>query len=155
MNYYEILEVSVNASKEVIKNAYRALTKKYHPDSYKGDKNYAQEKMKEINEAYETLIDDNKRLLYDYDNGFKIDPNVPKEEVIVQGEEETNKETKKEEKINNKINRKILIIVGVIFIFMVAFGIGSLIAGKDNSKDSTKNEEVEEEKDTNYNLDNN
>ena len=32
MNYYEILEVSVNASKEAIKNAYRALIKKYHPD---------------------------------------------------------------------------------------------------------------------------
>ena len=72
MNYYEILEVSTNASKEVIKNAYRALIKKYHPDSYTGDKEFAQEKVKEINEAYETLIDDDKRLLYDYDNGYKI-----------------------------------------------------------------------------------
>ena len=82
MNYYEILEVSVNASKEVIKNAYRALTKKYHPDSYNGNKEFAQEKMKKINEAYETLIDDNKRLLYDYDNGFKIDPNAPEKEFV-------------------------------------------------------------------------
>ena len=48
MNYYEILEVSVNASKEVIKNAYRALIKKYHPDSYNGNKEFAQEKMKKI-----------------------------------------------------------------------------------------------------------
>ena len=76
MNYYEILEVSVNASSEVIKNAYRALSKKYHPDRYKGDKSFAEEKLKEINLAYETLIDENKRLLYDYDNGFKIDPNA-------------------------------------------------------------------------------
>ena len=95
MNYYEILEVSVNASKEVIKNAYRALTKKYHPDSYKGNQEYAQEKMKEINEAYEILMDDNKRLMYDYENGFKIDPNAPKNEIELKEEDikvEENKE---------------------------------------------------------------
>ena len=101
MNYYEILEVSTNASKEVIKNAYRALIKKYHPDSYTGDKEFAQEKVKEINEAYETLIDDDKRLLYDYDNGFKIDPNAPKEEeqstVTCETEEQ---KVKQEEKSN-------------------------------------------------------
>ena len=75
MSYYDILEVSPKASKEVIKNAYRALSKKYHPDTYKGDLKYAQEKMKEINTAYETLMDEEKRLVYDYENGYKIDPN--------------------------------------------------------------------------------
>ena len=73
MSYYDILEVSPKASKEVIKNAYRALSKKYHPDTYKGDLKYAQEKMKEINTAYETLMDEEKRLVYDYENGYKIE----------------------------------------------------------------------------------
>ena len=63
MNYYEILEVSVNASKEVIKNAYRKLTKKYHPDLRSSA--YSQERMMKINEAYEVLSDPKKRQMYD------------------------------------------------------------------------------------------
>lgn len=66
MTYYEILEVSENASPEVIRTSYRALCKKYHPDVYQGDKKYAEEKMKEINEAYDTLSDEAKKREYDY-----------------------------------------------------------------------------------------
>ena len=73
MNYYEILEVSTNASKEVIKNAYRALIKKYHPDSYTGDKEFAQEKVKEINEAYSILSDENNKVSYDSIAGVEDD----------------------------------------------------------------------------------
>ena len=150
MNYYEILEVSVNASKEVIKNAYRALTKKYHPDSYKGDPEYAQEKMKEINEAYETLMDDNKRLIYDYDNGFKIDPNAPKEETeIIEKEEEKANNTKenenKEDKIKLLLKNKKIIIIGVIILFIVAFMIGILLAGSGDDKKEDEDEVVVEE----------
>jgi len=65
MNYYEILEVNEAASVEVIKMAYKALVRKYHPDVYKGDKNESNEYMQRINGAFEVLSDSNKRLEYD------------------------------------------------------------------------------------------
>lgn len=64
MNFYEILWVSKDASKDDIKKAYRKLAMQYHPDRNKWDKQ-AEEKFKEINEAYSTLSDDNKRQQYD------------------------------------------------------------------------------------------
>ena len=65
-NYYEILEVDRKASTEVIEKAYRALVKKYHPDLQEGEKQKEyEEKMKEINEAYDVLTDDYKRTTYD------------------------------------------------------------------------------------------
>ncbi len=65
-NYYEILEINKNASKEIIDKAYRVLAKKYHPDLQEGDaKKECEEKLKEINEAYETLSDPEKRSEYD------------------------------------------------------------------------------------------
>lgn len=65
MNYYEILQVSENASDEVIRMAYKALVKKYHPDVFEGDKKIAEEKMKELNEAYEILSNLQKKKEYD------------------------------------------------------------------------------------------
>ena len=65
MTYYEILQVTENASYEVIHMAYKALVKKYHPDLFIGDPKFAEEKMKEINMAYEVLSDRNKRAEYD------------------------------------------------------------------------------------------
>lgn len=62
-DYYEVLGVSKNASKEEIKKAYRKLSKKYHPDINKEPD--AAEKFKEVKEAYETLSDDQKRAHYD------------------------------------------------------------------------------------------
>lgn len=65
-NYYELLEVSEKASQEVIKKAYITLVKKYHPDLQPdGEKKVAEERIKEINEAYEVLMDDKKRHQYD------------------------------------------------------------------------------------------
>ena len=65
-NYYEILEVNKKASKEVIEKAYKVLVKKYHADLYTGQKkNYAEEKIKEINEAYSVLTDEFMKEQYD------------------------------------------------------------------------------------------
>lgn len=63
-DFYEILGVSRNATKEELKKAYRQMAIKYHPDKNPGDKE-AEEKFKEAAEAYEVLSDDNKRARYD------------------------------------------------------------------------------------------
>lgn len=63
-DYYKILGVDKNATKEEIKKAYKRLAKKYHPDLNKDDPNAA-EKFKEINEAASVLADDEKRAQYD------------------------------------------------------------------------------------------
>lgn len=64
-DYYEVLEVNKNASQEEIKNAYRRLAKKYHPDVNPDNKKETEEKFKEIAEAYEVLSDAQKRAQYD------------------------------------------------------------------------------------------
>ncbi|MBW2432097.1 MAG: J domain-containing protein [Deltaproteobacteria bacterium] len=63
-DYYQILGVKKDASKEDIKKAYRKLAMKYHPDHTKGDKT-AEEKFKKISEAYAVLSDPKKRKEYD------------------------------------------------------------------------------------------
>ncbi|NLP13204.1 MAG: DnaJ domain-containing protein [Clostridium sp.] len=79
-DYYKILELDKNASSEDIKKKYRKLAKKYHPDANPGNKQ-AEEKFKEINEAYEVLGDEEKRKKYDsfgnaynFQNGYDFDP---------------------------------------------------------------------------------
>lgn len=66
-NLYEILEVSEKASKEVIDKAYHVLVKKYHPDLQQENtqKQKAENKIKEINSAYEILSNEGKRKQYD------------------------------------------------------------------------------------------
>jgi len=63
-DYYEVLSVQKNASKDDIKKAYRKLAIQYHPDKNPGDK-AAEEKFKEATEAYEVLSDDQKKQAYD------------------------------------------------------------------------------------------
>lgn len=63
-DYYKILGVDRNASADAIRSAYRKLAMKYHPDKNPGDKK-AEERFKEINEAYQVLSDDRKRAHYD------------------------------------------------------------------------------------------
>lgn len=64
--YYEILEVNPKASIEVIEKAYKVLVKKYHPDAYdEEEKIYAEQKLRDINEAYKILSDDFLREQYD------------------------------------------------------------------------------------------
>jgi len=63
-DYYEVLVVSRTSTAEEIKKAYRKLAVQHHPDKHKGDKK-AEEKFKEIGEAYEVLSDQQKRDAYD------------------------------------------------------------------------------------------
>lgn len=65
LNYYEILEISKNASADVIKAAYRTLVKKYHPDVNSENIRNCEECIKVINEAYSILSDPSQKKLYD------------------------------------------------------------------------------------------
>lgn len=77
-DYYEILGVEKTSSQQEIKKAYRKLAKKYHPDLNGGDE-AAAEKLKEVNEAFEVLSDEEKKAKYDqfgsvYHDGMNFDP---------------------------------------------------------------------------------
>ena len=113
-NLYELLEVSEKASKEVIEKAYKVLAKRYHPDlQEEKDKKQAEEKMKQINEAYTILIDDEKRKAYDIELNAKR-----KEEIQKKMQENTsleqdffndlqNANMKRQKEEQDKINRKL------------------------------------------------
>lgn len=95
-NYYEILEIDKNASPEIIKKAYSTLAKKYHPDLQPEDKKgEAEEKFKIINEAYETLSNEEKKAEYD---SMLLQNNVSKEDYESIYEEN--------EKLKNIINNQ-------------------------------------------------
>lgn len=73
-DYYEVLGVTKGASDEEIKKAFRKQSKKYHPDLNPGNKE-AEEKFKEVNEAYQVLSDADKKSRYDRFGHAGVDPN--------------------------------------------------------------------------------
>ena len=64
-DYYEVLGVGKTATDDELKKAYRRLAKKYHPDANPDNKEEAEAKFKEVNEAYEVLSNPQKRKMYD------------------------------------------------------------------------------------------
>lgn len=73
-DYYEVLGLSKGASEDDIKKAFKTMARKYHPDLHPGDKE-AEEKFKEINEAYGVLSDPEKKARYDQFGHAGVDPN--------------------------------------------------------------------------------
>ena len=71
MNPYEVLGISENASEEEIKKAYKEMVKKYHPDKYQDNPlaDLAEEKLQEVNEAYDMLMKKSGSSSYDYGYG--------------------------------------------------------------------------------------
>src|SRR5256885_12491930 len=63
-DYYEVLDIARNAAEEEIKRAYRKLAVKFHPDKNPDDP-HAEEKFKQLGEAYDVLMDPDKRAAYD------------------------------------------------------------------------------------------
>ena len=74
-DYYEVLGVAKNVEKADLKKAYRRMAMKYHPDR-NPDNSEAEEKFKEVKEAYEVLTDDNKRTRYDQFGHAGVDPSM-------------------------------------------------------------------------------
>lgn len=106
-NYYEILEVNEKASKEIINKVFKIHIKKWHPDLYQGDeKIQAENKTKELNEAYSVLSDETKRMHYDEELALQKSPNVENYEL------ETLKE--ENEMLRRDIERKDMIINNLI-----------------------------------------
>ena len=104
-NPYKILDIPETATDEEVKSAYRKLAKKYHPDKYVDSplKDVADEKMKEINEAYEILSDENKRKSYNkiYQEYF-----INSQIVKYQGQSEKQYNEEKEKSVKQKYEKE-------------------------------------------------
>jgi DnaJ-class molecular chaperone len=109
INYYTILELKSFVIEREIKKSYRKLAHKYHPDKNPEEKKIeSEEKFKEINEAYEVLINKEKREIYDQ----QLKEYLQSQEIV----------TAKEEKID-----VFDYIIKVAFAFIVIFGITLII----------------------------
>lgn len=103
MNYYDLFEIAPNASDEVIKASYKAMSKKYHPDNCPN----GEQMMKKLNEAYDVLSDSVKRK--EYDKTLEISNDKPKD-------------VDNKEKIpfsQSSLKEKIALIIGSIFYLLI------------------------------------
>jgi len=145
-DYYYILGLSQNASSDEIKKAYRKLSIKFHPDKNDGDK-FFEERFKDINEAYETLIDDAKRKIYDalLRTGSASKP----------GENYSNNNQNTSAKTRSRVAKRkratLLFILGGL-LFLVPFFI-RLAVNKINEKERTEKYNMLLRDTTNHNID--
>ncbi|MCU0394116.1 MAG: DnaJ domain-containing protein, partial [Thermoflexibacter sp.] len=132
-DYYYILGVQSSASNEEIRKAYRKLSLKFHPDKNEGDK-FFEDRFKEIQEAYEVLVDEARRKIYDanFKNREKqYDQTENPENTTNQSNTQQNQKNTKTEKIAlfGKIltivqKQKYLIwFVGIIIIILFFFNL--------------------------------
>ena len=98
VDYYKLLGISIFASEQEIRSAYLAKIKQYHPDTYKGSKKEAENVTAEINVAYDTLCDKDKKFVYDMTYGFDI----KRSEYLRQKAKEEKKEKKQQKKKDRK-----------------------------------------------------
>ena len=130
-DYYELLEISRNASDEVVKNAYRALAKKYHPDTANVDKELIEKNMKQINEAYEVLSSKEKRAIYDQELKEKeLELKQERYNYDFKENKKVNDNNQSNENNNKKSNSKkivIICIIGFFFVSILSFIIMSIV----------------------------
>ena len=160
MNYYEILKVSKNANQEQIKNAYKLLVKKYHPDLYVGDKEFAEKKLREINEAYKILSDFDTKKEYDkyLENKYQENITLNTQKSNVECNNNFNQNIQKQKwnlsdfiikkinQLNNKQQLKILILVLIIISILVIYNlieVKQYFDKTENNNKQTQNKEVE------------
>ena len=105
-NYYKILQVDKDASPEIIKVAYKLLVKKNHPDLKEGEeKKDAEEKIKEINEAYDVLSNPAKKAEYDQTINIETISNEQYESILVENQNLKNELTYYKNYFNQLNNR--------------------------------------------------
>jgi len=141
MTYYDILGVSPDASDEEIKTAYHNLVKAFHPDTYKGDKDFAEEKTQQIVEAYRTLSNETKKA--EYDESLAHNSAGAKEEnARSSGRRERNaKSAKARRKREKEIFRQIFSIMAIA---MVAFMVTTLYFASQYSRAVKKSKMIDE-----------
>ena len=112
-NFYQIIGVEVDATDEEIRKSYLSKIKQFHPDTYNGNREDAERITAQINEAYSTLKDSQKRQVYDQKNGFDIIKKQKAEraeydrrraEYLKQKQEQKNK--KRQEKLQRKAEKE-------------------------------------------------
>ena len=133
---FQILGINSTTDVEEIKQAYKKQAKKYHPDIYHGDKKFAEEKMKQINEAYAILSQPNNSSYsqnYDFDEYMRA--KKQRDEYWQKVQEELERLQKEMEEENRKMKKMfkpifILLIISCViaFIFLLTTSITSAIS---------------------------
>ena len=107
IDYYKVLGVKQTTTTDEIKSAYLKLIKNYHPDIYKGDKSFAQQKTSEITQAYTILKDETSRKKYDDKYNINKTPNKEKKnKPHVNKEKNVNKKTNEQNKFKTKSKKE-------------------------------------------------
>ncbi len=119
LNYYDLLEISPNASLEIIKVAYKAQSKKYHPDNQDSGN---EEMMKKLNEAYDILTDPLKKA--EYDKKIKKSKNAKiSNETYEKNEDTTTAVEEKPSLLVGILGVIYLLFQGIFYVLQFAWGI--------------------------------